>query len=104
MYRSVVPSLTVVSLVVSLALIAVPGGAQQPAPTTPPQVQPMVVQPQDCPKFIAEITRLTNVRFDPAAASAKQTAAEATTQQADGKYAECVTTARAALASLGLMR
>jgi hypothetical protein len=99
MYRGVVTSLTVVSLVVSLALIAVPGGAQQPAPTTPPQVQP-----QDCPKFIAEITRLTNVRFDPAAASAKQTAAQATTQQADGKYAECVTTARAALASLGLMR
>ena len=53
MYRSVLTSLTVMSL----ALIAVPSSAQQPSPTTGPtaRAQPMgVVQQQDCPKVIAE--------------------------------------------------
>jgi hypothetical protein len=98
MNRNVLVSLTVMSLV----LIAVPAGAQQPAPPrTPPAQQ---VLPEDCPKFVTEITRLTNVRFDPTAAEAKQAAARATALQAEGKYAECLATARPALASVGLVR
>jgi hypothetical protein len=83
---------------VSLALIVVPCSAQQPSPTTgsTPRAQPVsVVQQQDCPKLIAEIYAATNVRFDPAAASAKQTAADAMKLQADGKYSECFSTALA---------
>jgi hypothetical protein len=52
MYRSVLTSLTVVSL----ALIAVPSSAQQPSPPTrpAPRVQAMgIVQQQDCPKLIS---------------------------------------------------
>ena len=93
MYRSVLTSLTVVSL----ALIAVPSSAQQPSPTTgpAPRAQPMgVVQQQDCPKLISEINAATAVRFDPAAANAKQVAAQAAKMQADGKYVECFSTAQ----------
>ena len=53
MYRSVLASLTVVSLM----LTVVPGSAQQRTPATAvtPQVQPAQVQQQDCPNVIAEV-------------------------------------------------
>jgi hypothetical protein len=89
----------------SLALVVGPAVAQQPAPTAPPPatvVQPMPAQPEDCPKLIDRINRETNIRFDPAAANAKVTAAQATKMQADKKYTECVTAAQAALTSLGV--
>lgn len=92
MYRSVLMSLTVVSL----ALMAAPSGAQQPSPTTGAmaRTQPVgVVQQQDCPKVISQINRLTAVRFDPEAAGARQVAARAERLQADGQYAECFSTA-----------
>ena len=94
MYRSVLTSLTVVSL----TLIAVAGRAQPPSPATgpAPRAQPMgVVQPQDCPKVIAEINAATSVRFDPAAANARQAAADAMKPQTEGRYTECFSTAQA---------
>lgn len=94
MHRSGLSVLALLT-VVSLALVAVPGSAQQPPPS-PAQI----VTPQDCPKFIAEINRLTAVRFDEAAASAKATAEQAATLQAQGKYPECVNIARVAIAAL----
>lgn len=100
MYRSVLTSLTVVSL----ALIAVPSSAQQPSPTTGPtaRAQPMgVVQQQDCPKVIAEINAATAVRFDPTAADAKQAAVNAAKLQSDGKYAECFSAAQTTRDLLG---
>jgi hypothetical protein len=99
MYRSVLASLTVVSLM----LTVVPGSAQQRTPATgvTPQVQPTQVQQQDCPKVIAEVNTAISVRFDATAANARQAVAEATKRQADGKYFECYSTARAALTSLG---
>ena len=75
MYRSILTSLTVMSLV----LIAAPSGAQQPSPTTGAvaRAQPVgVVQQQDCPKVISQINRATAVRFDPQAADARQVAAK----------------------------
>lgn len=92
MYRSALASLTVVSL----TLIAAPSGAQQPSPTTGAmaRAQPVgVVQQQDCPKLISQINLATAVRFDPEAAEARQVAAGAERLQADGKYAECFSTA-----------
>ena len=94
MYRIVLTSLTIVSL----ALIAAPSSAQQPLPTTGAvaRAQPVgVVQQQDCPKVISQINRLTAVRFDPQAADARQVAASAEQLQADGRYAECFSTAEA---------
>src|SRR5262249_5582491 len=92
MFRSILTSLTVVSL----ALIAAPIGAQQRSPTTGSMVgaQPVgVVQQQDCPKLIYQINRATAVRFDPEAVEARQVAANAERFQADGKYAECFSAA-----------
>jgi hypothetical protein len=92
MYRSVLTSLTVVSL----TLIAVPSSAQQPTTRPAPRAQPVgVVQQQDCPKLIQEINAATAVRFDPTAANARQTAIDAAKLQADGKYTECFSTAQA---------
>jgi hypothetical protein len=92
MYRSVLTSL----VVASLALIAAPTDAQQPSPATGTmaRAQPVgVVQQQDCPKLIYQINRATAVRFDPAAADARQVAAGAERLQAEGRYAECFSTA-----------
>ena len=87
MYRSIAcTSLAVVSL----ALIVVPGSAQQPSPVAAPLGQPAsVIRQEDCPKLISEINAATNVRFDPAAANARQVVANAAKLQADGRYAEC---------------
>jgi hypothetical protein len=93
MYRSVLTSLTMLSL----ALIAVRSSAQQPSPTTgpPSRAQPTgVVQQQDCPKLIAEINAAAAVRFDPVAANAKQVAANVAKLQAEGRYQECFLTAQ----------
>ena len=92
MYRSVLTSLTVVSL----TLIAVPSSAQQPTTRPASQAQPIgVVQEQDCPKLIREINAATAVRFDPTAGNAKQTAVDVARLQAAGQYTECFTTALA---------
>jgi hypothetical protein len=94
MCRSVLASL----IVMSLALIVVPCSAQQPSPAVGPRpsAQPNgVVTQQDCPKVIAEINAATNVRFDPLAATARQTAGNAARLQTEGKYVECFSTALA---------
>ena len=93
MYRTILTSLTLVSL----ALIAAPSSAQQPLPATGAvaRAQPVgVVQQQDCPKVISQINRLTAVRFDPQAADARQVAASSERLQADGRYAECFSAAQ----------
>ena len=92
MYRSVLASLATVSL----ALVAVPGSAQQPLPATAAMAPgpPGVVQQQDCPKVIGEIYAAASVRFDPAAANAREVAANAARLQTEGRYAECYATAR----------
>jgi hypothetical protein len=94
MCRSVLASL----IVMSLALIVVPCSAQQPSAAGGPRpsAQPNgVVTQQDCPKVIAEINAATNVRFDPLAAAARQTAGNAARLQTEGKYVECFATAQA---------
>jgi hypothetical protein len=87
----------------SLALIAGSAVAQQPAPTTPPaaQTQPTWTA-QDCPKYIADVSKELNIRFDPAAANARQMIANAQQLQSAGKWGDCVATAQKALASLGV--
>jgi len=90
MRRSVLTSLTMVSL----AMIAVPCRAQQPA--GPPGAQPVgVIRQEDCPRVIAQINAATAVRFDPTAASARQAAVDAAKLQTDGRYAECFSKAQA---------
>lgn len=94
MRRSVLTSLTMVSLV----MIVAPCSAQQPSPATGPApgAQPMgVIRQEDCPKVIAEINAAAGVRFDPAAASARQAIVDANKLQADGRYAECFSRAQA---------
>ena len=59
---------------------------------------------QDCPKYIADIKQEINIRYDPAAANARQAIADAAKLQADGKYADCVATAEKTLTSLGVKR
>jgi hypothetical protein len=94
MYRSIArTSLALMSLVLS----AVPCSAQQPLPASAPGPpgQPVgVVRQGDCPKLISEINAATNVRFDPAAANARQVAANASRLQTDGRYAECYAAAQ----------
>jgi hypothetical protein len=92
MRRSVLTSLTMVSL----AMIVAPGSAQQPSPATGARAQPVgVIRQEDCPKVIGEINAAAGVRFDPAAASARQAVLDANKLQADGKYAECFSRAQA---------
>src|SRR5262245_2619568 len=89
MYRSI--ARTSLALM-ALALSVVPGSAQQPVPTTAPGPpgQPVgVIRQAECQKLICEINTAQNVRFDPAAANARQVAANAARLQADGRYAEC---------------
>jgi hypothetical protein len=92
MYRSVLASLAMVSL----GLVALPCSAQQPLPATAAVApgSPGVVQQQDCPKVIGEIYAAASVRFDPAAANARQVAADAARLQTEGRYAECYAAAR----------
>ena len=92
MYRSIAcTSLAVVSL----ALSVVPCSAQQPSSAAAPLGQPAsVIRQEDCPKLISEINAATNVRFDPAAANARQVVANASKLQADGRYAECFAAAQ----------
>jgi hypothetical protein len=92
-------------IVVSLALVALPAVAQQPAPMTPPpsQMQPTLTE-QDCPKYIAAINKEISIRYDPAAANARQAIADATKLQTDKKYADCVATAEKTLTALGVKR
>jgi hypothetical protein len=94
MYRSI--ARTTLALM-SLALSVVPCSAQQPSPASAPGPpgQPVgVVRQEDCPKLISEINYATNVRFDPAAANARQVAANAAKLQADGRYADCYAAAQ----------
>src|SRR5262245_27843063 len=92
MYRSI--ARTSLALV-SLALIVVPCSAQQPSPAAAPLGQPAsVIRQEDCPKLISEINTATNVRFDPAAANARQVSANAAKLQAEGRYAECFAAAQ----------
>jgi len=93
MRRSVLTSLTMVSF----AMIVAPCSAQQPAAGPTARAQPVgVIRQEDCPKVIAEINAATGVRFDPTASSARQAVADAMKLQADGRYAECFSTAKAA--------
>jgi hypothetical protein len=94
-----------VLLVVALALAVGPAVAQQPAsppPAPAPSTPPM--SPPDCPKLIQEIGTTTSIRFDPAAANAKEKAVHAAKLQADGKQADCVKMAQDTLASLGIKK
>ena len=92
MRRSVVTSLTMVSL----AMIVAPCSAQQPVTGPTARAQPVgVIRQEDCPKVIAEINAATGVRFDPTASGARQAAADAMKLQADGQYAECFSKAQA---------
>jgi len=91
MSRSILASL----VTVSLALVAIPGSAQQPSPITAAMAPtPGIVQQQDCPKVIGQIYAATSVRFDPAAANARQVAADAARLQNEGRYAECYAAAQ----------
>ena len=92
MYRDGLASLAMVSL----ALIAVPCSAQQPSSVTAARAPgpPGVVQQQDCPKVIGEINAAASVRFDPAAANARQVVADAARLQTEGRYADCYATAQ----------
>ena len=94
MHRSLLTSLTIVSL----AMIVVPCSAQQPSPATGPTPGAQsvgVIRQEDCPKVIAEINAATGIRFDPAASSARQTVIDAQKLQTDGRYAECFSRAQA---------
>jgi hypothetical protein len=94
MYRSIASTSLAV---MALALSVVPCSAQQPLPAAapgPPGQPVPVIRQQDCPKLISEINTATNVRFDPAAANARQVAADASRLQADGRYAECFAAAQ----------
>ncbi|HEY7539700.1 MAG TPA: hypothetical protein VIF11_06130 [Methylomirabilota bacterium] len=92
MSRSALASLAMVSL----ALVAIPCSAQQPSPVTAAMAPapPGTVQQQDCPKVIGEISSATSVRFDPAAANARQVAADAARLQTEGRYTECYAAAQ----------
>lgn len=57
-----------------------------------------------CPKLIGEINAATATRFDPAAAGAKQKAAEAAQLHASGKHAESEKAARDGLSLLGIQK
>ena len=93
MRSSVLTSLTMVSL----AMMVAPASAQQPAPAPTARAQPVgVIRQEDCPKVISEINAAAAIRFDPTATSARQAAADAMKLQADGRYAECFSTAKAA--------
>src|SRR5262245_36598101 len=92
MYRSIARTSLAV---MSLALTVVPCSAQQPSTgPAPPGQSGSVIRQEDCPKLISEINTSTNVRFDPAAANARQVAANAAKLQAEGRYAECFAAAQ----------
>jgi hypothetical protein len=57
-----------------------------------------------CPKLIAQINEATNIRFDPAAATAKEKAADAAKLHAEGKHDESVKAAQAGLDALGIKK
>jgi hypothetical protein len=54
-----------------------------------------------CPKLVKQIEAETALRFDPAAANAKQAAAESASLHAAGKHAEAEQKAKEALKGLG---
>jgi hypothetical protein len=57
-----------------------------------------------CPKLISELSDATSIRYDPAAAAAKEKAAQASKLHGEGKHEESVKAAQDGLAMLGVKK